>query len=44
LVLARGRSPARLEVNFKTVRRYVRAGSVDVLLAGGGRASVLEPT
>jgi transposase len=33
----------RLEVNFKTVRRYVRAASVDALLAGGVQASVLDP-
>jgi transposase len=33
----------RLEVNFKTVRRYVRAASVDALLAGGLQASVLDP-
>ena len=29
----------RLDVNFKTVRRYVRAASVDVLLAGGCRSA-----
>jgi len=33
----------RLEVNFKTARRYVRAASVDALLAGGVQASVLDP-
>jgi transposase-like protein len=33
----------RLDVNFKTVRRYVRAASVDALLAGGVQASVLDP-
>jgi transposase len=33
----------RLDVNFKTVRRYVRAASVDALLAGGTQASVLDP-
>jgi len=32
----------RLDLNFKTVRRYLRAGSVDTLLAGGVRASVLD--
>src|SRR5664279_5312117 len=31
----------RLDVNFKTVRRYVRASSVDVLVAGGVQVSVL---
>jgi len=33
----------RLDVNFKTVRRYVRASSVDVLVAGGVQVSVLDP-
>jgi len=33
----------RLDVNFKTVRRYIRAASVDTLLAGGLQASVLDP-
>jgi len=33
----------RLDVNFKTVRRYVRASNVDVLLAGGVQVSVLDP-
>lgn len=33
----------RLDVNFKTVRRYIRAASVDTLLAGGVQASVLDP-
>jgi hypothetical protein len=33
----------RLDVNFKTVRRYVRAASADVLLAGGVQVSVLDP-
>ncbi|HEY7815960.1 MAG TPA: ISL3 family transposase [Nakamurella sp.] len=33
----------RLDVNFKTVRRYVRAASVDVLVAGGIQVSVLDP-
>jgi len=33
----------RLEVNFKTARRYVRAASVDALLAGGVQVSVLDP-
>ena len=33
----------RLDVNFKTVRRYVRAASVDVLVAGGMQVSVLDP-
>ncbi|HZM67217.1 MAG TPA: ISL3 family transposase [Nakamurella sp.] len=32
----------RLDLNVKTVRRYLRAGSVDALLAGGVRASVLD--
>ena len=33
----------RLEVNFKTVRRYVRASSADALAAGGVQVSVLDP-
>ena len=33
----------RLNVNFKTVRRYVRASSVDELVAGGVQVSVLDP-
>jgi transposase len=33
----------RLDVNFKTVRRYVRASSVDALVAGGVQVSVLDP-
>ena len=32
----------RLDLNYKTVRRYLRAGSVDSRLAGGVRASVLD--
>ena len=32
----------RLDLNFKTVRRYVRADSVDALLAGGVQVSVLD--
>jgi len=32
----------RLDLNYKTVRRYLRAGSVDSLLSGGVRASVLD--
>jgi hypothetical protein len=32
----------KLDLNFKTVRRYLRADSVDTLLAGGVRASVLD--
>ena len=32
----------RLDVNFKTVRRYVGVASVDVLLAGGVQVSVLD--
>ena len=32
----------RLDLNFKTVRRYVRVASVDVLLAGGVQVSVLD--
>ena len=33
----------RLDLNFKTVGRYLRAGSVDSLLAGGVQVSVLDP-
>lgn len=33
----------RLNVNFKTVRRYVRASSADALVAGGVQVSVLDP-
>ena len=33
----------KLDLNFKTVHRYLRAGSVDALLAGGVRVSVLDP-
>ena len=33
----------KLDLNFKTVRRYLRADSVDALLAGGVRSSVLDP-
>jgi len=33
----------KLDLNFKTVRRYLRAGSVEALLAGGVRVSVLDP-
>ena len=33
----------RLDVNFKTVRRYVGASGVDVLVAGGVQVSVLDP-
>ena len=32
----------KLDLNFKTVRRYLRADSVDTLLAGGVRVSVLD--
>jgi transposase len=32
----------KLDLNFKTVRRYVRADSVETLLAGGVRVSVLD--
>jgi len=32
----------RLDLNYKTVRRHLRAESVDTLLAGGVRASVLD--
>jgi hypothetical protein len=32
----------KLDLNFKTVRRYLRAGSVDILFAGGVRSSVLD--
>jgi len=33
----------RLDLNFKTVRRYIRAVGVDAPLAGGIQVSVLEP-
>jgi transposase len=33
----------RLDLNFKTVRRYLRAASVDSLLASGVQVSVLDP-
>ncbi len=33
----------RLELDFKTVRRYLRADSVEQLVAGGVRASKLDP-
>jgi Transposase/zinc-finger of transposase IS204/IS1001/IS1096/IS1165 len=33
----------RLDLNFKTVRRYLRAESVDSLLASGVQVSVLDP-
>ncbi len=33
----------RLGLNFKTVRRYLRADSVEQLVAGGVRASKLDP-
>jgi len=33
----------KLDLNFKTVRRYLRADGVETLLAGGVRASVLDP-
>ena len=32
----------KLDLNFKTVRRYLCADSVETLLAGGVRASVLD--
>jgi hypothetical protein len=32
----------KLDLNFKTVRRYLRADGVDTLLAGGVRVSVLD--
>jgi hypothetical protein len=32
----------RLNVDFKTVRRYVRASSADELVAGGVQVSVLD--
>ena len=35
-------SPAEIAHIVETVRRYLRAGSVDTLLAGGVRASVLD--
>jgi len=41
--LSMGAIARRLDVNFKTVRRYVRAASVDVLVAGGVQVSVLDP-
>jgi len=34
---------SRLEVDFKTVRRYPRADSVEQLIAGGVRTSKLDP-
>ena len=33
----------KLDLNFKTVRRYLRTDNVETLLAGGVRASVLDP-
>jgi transposase len=33
----------KLDLNFKTVRRYLRADNVEALLAGGLRSSVLDP-
>ena len=33
----------KLDLNFKTVRRYLRADGVGTLLAGGVRSSVLDP-
>jgi len=33
----------KLDLNFKTVRRYLLAGSVDSLLASGVQVSVLDP-
>ena len=33
----------RLDLNSKTVRRYLHADDVDALLAGGVRSSVLDP-
>ena len=33
----------KLDLNFKTVRRYLRADNVETLLAGGVRVSVLDP-
>ena len=33
----------KLDLNFKTVRRYLHADSVETLLAGGVTASVLDP-
>ena len=33
----------KLDLNFKTVRRYLRADTVETLLAGGVRSSVLDP-
>ena len=33
----------KLDLNFKTVRRYLRTDNVETLLAGGVRSSVLDP-
>ncbi len=38
-----GMIACRLGLNFKTVRRYLRADSVEQLVAGGVRASNLDP-
>lgn len=34
---------ARLDLNYKTVRRYLRAPSLESMLAGGVEASLLDP-
>ncbi len=41
--LSMGMIARRLELDFKTVRRYLRADSVEQLIAGGVRASKLDP-
>jgi len=41
--LSMGMIARRLDVDFKTVRRYLRADSVEQLVAGGVRASNLDP-
>jgi hypothetical protein len=33
----------RQDVDIETVRRFVRAASVDALLVGGAQVSVLDP-
>jgi len=41
--LSMGMVARRLELDFKTVRRYLRADSVEQLVAGGVRTSKLDP-
>ncbi len=41
--LSMGMIARRLELDFKTVRRYLRADSVEQLVAGGVRTSKLDP-